>query len=149
MSGAQSIHREPSPLDPACPCSIEFIGPDWDGIANRAVPDGKTDSHIFFGVTRREYFMARAPMPVPQWFFPTMRPCPAVPSVNGVDDLEFKGRLIRWMGGDGDDQQAEAWSAAQDEAVKAQEQWQADFRRELLLQWPGYWADEMLKRSGA
>lgn len=134
---------------PAHPMTVQMVGPSLSPFSGRQLALGDSEQQVFMGITRREWFMAHAPAEPPEWFFPTMRPCPEVPSVHRIADLEFRRRVMDWMDGGGDDQQAEAWSKAQDSMVEQQEQWQAEFRKELTLQWPGYWADEMLKRSGA
>lgn len=140
---------QPSPGAPASPAIIEFVGPTRDPIAGVNLAHGQTSRHVYLGITRREYFMARAPMPVPKWFFPVMRPCPIVPSTSGITDPGLLAGVEACLDADCDDPEANAWIKARDDAAMAQEQWQAEFRQELLLQWPGYWADEMLKRSGA
>lgn len=116
--------------------------------------DSSVESLEWNGMTLRDYFIAHAPAEVPEWFLATMTwECPLVPAWNALtldqrnaveqldfydDERDFPGRA-----------EAVAWVQKRDEATKGQQAWQAEFRRECTLQWPLYWADEMLKRRAA
>jgi hypothetical protein len=98
----------------------------------------------------RDYFMAHAPAKPQKWFMPKMPPCPAVPSDKHPsltqeqrDDLDAannEGVASQW---------ALDWCTARDAAADAQADWQAEFRKQLCVQWPAAWADEMLKARQA
>lgn len=96
------------------------------------------------------WISTHAPAEPQDWFNPVMdRPCPAVPSIAAVQDEALRDELRRTR----DDlldisdasAEAQAWWAARHEAGEAQAQWQADFRRERLLQWPTAWALHMVE----
>ena len=125
-------------------------GPLYPG--SRKFGDGE-ELH-YPGASLRDYFIAHAPAEVPEWFLATMTwECPLVPSWdamtldqrNAVEQLDFYDDERDFPG------RAEAaeWVRKREEATKGQEAWQAEFRRECTLQWPLYWADEMLKRRAA
>lgn len=137
------------PFHPAFPTKFEFLGPCVTPYSGRSVPSGAKDIEVFAGMTRREWFMAHAPVEPPEWFNPVMRDCPAVPSIHSITDPSLRAGVEAYWESETDDPEAIAWIEAEKAAGLAQAQWQIDFRRELSLQWPGYWADEMLKRSGA
>ena len=100
----------------------------------------------------RDYFIAHAPAKPPKWFNPDVPPCPAVPSITFAPEC-IKEQLLAYQDGAlGFEQMsatAQAWFEDRDRIEKMQGEWQENFRVEFALQWPLYWADEMLKRRSA
>lgn len=109
---------------------------------------------LWEGMTLRDYFIAHAPAEVPEWFHATMTwECPAVPSMDHIEDRELRKAVKDHHYSDLGTLDAEGavreWYEQRDAAEKAQAAWQAEFRRECTLQWPIYWATEMVKRRAA
>lgn len=98
------------------------------------------------GMTLRDYFIAHAPHRPQDWFIPVMdRECPVVPSEDACTPEQREDIVMEWEASGGTEW-AKDWCEKRAAAEEAQKQWQAEFRKELLLQWPGAWADEQLKR---
>lgn len=117
------------------------------------------------GLTKREYFIAHAPKEIPGWFYPQMPPLPKKPPY--VSDLfgensshPYRGLFRNYYFDEG-----EEWTNPPEvsipeklkddvaEAVKNIKEWsQADsewYRKrdlEKVIQWPIFWADEILKK---
>ena len=96
--------------------------------------------------TLLDWYMAHAPA-VPEWFLADVPPCRAVQSYlaltqeqrEAVDRLDYGDEpfeLRAW---------AEEFCTSVHEATQAQEAWQAEFRKQCLIQWPRAWAELMLK----
>lgn len=118
----------------------------WSGGEVQAWLDKQT------AISRHDYFMAHAPARPQHWFQPAMSgPCPAVPSINSIDPELRAGVLDYWESdcAEGIKPRVLEWVAVRDAAEKAQAEWQAEFRKQLLVQWPRVWADEMLKAAGS
>lgn len=98
----------------------------------------------------RDYFIAHAPSHAPKWFFPVMPPCPVVPSAMNVLAGSLYDDLRSWRLGrerlEDLSEEAQLWLSRRDEAEAAQEEWQAEFRRQCYAQWPCAWADLMLEQ---
>lgn len=100
------------------------------------------------GATLHDYFMAHAPEQPQSWFIPEMPACPVVPSIRSVSHTPFRVDLLVQEDFAAEDQSHEArkWFAAREEAEDAQAAWQAEFRKQLCIQWPSAWADAMLEK---
>lgn len=136
--------------EPVHPQVIEFAGPTNDPISGRMVPAGTTQRHVFTGLCLRDYFIAHAPSHAPKWFMPVMPPCPIVPSRHKLPFDDFKIELNTFYNGNKERHEltlgALSWVEDRETAEVAQEEWQAEFRRECYAQWPCAWADMMLKQ---
>lgn len=100
------------------------------------------------GITTRAYFAARAPHAVPEWFFPKMpSECPLVPIWNCMPDGPLKDEIRLHFLGDIEATSFEAaeWLLARGRKAAEQTEWQAEFKRQLVAQWPWAWADMVLK----
>lgn len=100
----------------------------------------------FNGMTLRDYFMAHAPAEPQKWFNPVMPPCPVVPSPRSLPDGALRDALR-----DADftvdiSQEAKDWLLERDLLAAKQSDWQAEFRKQLYIQWPAAWADAMLEQ---
>ena len=85
------------------------------------------------GLTKREYFAAHAPKRVPFWFVPTMPPRPALAGKerNIFDDDQDTPEMMKEY-------------ALYEESVKLRNEWQQECNRQLVIQWPRYYADALL-----
>lgn len=100
-------------------------------------------------LTPRDYFMAHAPQPAPEWFHATMaEPCPMVESLHSLPDgaLKEEIKLAMWDGIDPTTPEGAAWMENRSNVGERQEAWQAEFRRQCFIQWPRAWADLMLEQ---
>lgn len=137
---------------PAFPLVVEFIGPDTNVFTSEPVQAGHTDRVVFMGLTIRDWFIAHAPATPWAWFNPKMPPCPMVPSVSSIEDDKLRAEVRRHLDWEDEGEhspEAVAWVAAQEYAHKDQAAWQDEFRRQLLIQWPSFWADAMLAQQSA
>lgn len=100
------------------------------------------------GMTLRDYFMAHAPAEPQGWFMPVMPPCPIVPSVASVTDDGLRRELQDVYDGACDPHtwRAAKWVEDREKLVEQQTIWQAEFRKQLCIQWPVAWADAMLEQ---
>lgn len=139
---------------PACPGGCC----DLDGGDAFPFPgsDGDFDEHIggpSRGMKLRDYFIAHAPAKPQPWFLPTMlADCPLVPSVGGIADADLRRRVNDYFDVDGSGDFPDdvlRWVHTHQEAAKAQEAWQAEFRKQTFVQWPIAWADEILAAKEA
>lgn len=87
-------------------------------------------------ITLRDYFIAHAPTEPQPWFKPTMPPRP--------DDTI-------WTSDDGMRMYTSEYAATEKEGERyhrfneqAIEAWDIEYQKQLLVQWPIAWADEML-----
>ena len=81
------------------------------------------------GMTLRDYFAAHAPAEPWHWFEPNVVPAPTPPEFDPKEDYRsFEYKRQRWQ--------------AEDEF------WEKYKQRQKYIQWPYYWANEMLKRRG-
>lgn len=89
----------------------------------------------------RDYFIAHAPAEPQWWFRPVMRtPRPKTRFV-GENGTEYIDRMTaeKACGEDG-------WNNPNHEA---QGEWDVELKKQLYIQWPAAWADEMMKARGA
>lgn len=122
------------------------LGPDGTGAVGYPYAWG--------GMTLRDYFVAHAPTEIPAWFrpqVPSLGPKPAIPT--GLTQAEHMERI----GYDEDVLRAEdireprvrKWAEDMDAWIKERDHHEALRLRERTLQWPNFWADEMLRRRFA
>lgn len=105
------------------------------------VLEGSTQWH---GMNMHDYFMAHAPAEPQKWFNPVMPPCPVVPSLQGCS-TQLRHEIIGCDAGD-ETPAAIEWLAERDRLTVLQSEWQAEFRKQLYIQWPAAWADAMLEQ---
>lgn len=90
----------------------------------------------------RDYYIAHAPA-VPEWFKPVIPDEPQWQTNPKMKALREKPRQD-WT--DDDHLLDGVESAARHSHNRLHRQWQDAAQRERTLQWPLYWADEMMKR---
>jgi hypothetical protein len=105
------------------------------------------------GMSLRAYFMAHAPAEPQPWFAPRMPARPQPPERPRSQDLtpdaskELDG-LNDWLNTeDVQDPNVKSFAEAMDAYRLNSDAWAREQKRERYLQWPGAWADEMIKRS--
>ena len=100
------------------------------------------------GMTLKDYFMAHAPAIPQDWFIPIMPPCPAVPSIRAIGDDLFKHEIIcQWeLSAEHQSDAVRQWFDKREKAEIDQSEWQAEFRKQLCIQWPAAWAMAMLEQ---
>lgn len=92
----------------------------------------------------RDYYIAHAP-PVPEWFEPVAPPKPKWR--DNPEALALKSRKLKPEEMSADQRALlAAERAAIEEYSRSNTEWQLQVKRERLLQWPLYWADQMMKR---
>ncbi len=102
--------------------------------ANPVIKNENWQEVISTGITTRQAYKIAA-TPVPEWFEPRglvdkpEEPKRAVvksgdPPYSEIDGRMYQERRSKW--------------------IDAVSEWQAEKQRQILLQWPGYWADMML-----
>lgn len=123
----------------------------------------KEGNPFFIGLTKFEYFIAHAPTVIPGWFLPKMRELPKKPpyvsNLFGKDSNHPDKELFRkcynseervWYDEVSIPQQLKDDVAKAEEAMDdwagADTQWYRDQARELVIQWPIFWATEILKK---
>jgi len=116
--------------------------------ADHPILGGTRALPLWESITPRDYFMAHAPHPAPDWFHATMEPCPIVPTVRSIDQGPLRDDVARaWdTNCDPETQEGFAWFAHRDAMEHAQTAWQIEFRRQCFIQWPRAWADLMLEQ---
>ena len=120
---------------------------------------GETTVHQYLsdGMTLRDYFIAHAPADPWDWFSPSMPAKPTSPPEfpvgnNGerpVDDREANA-LSQWVNDPVWDADIEhpafsnwvkAWSSYWDASLE----WKIEQKKQTAIQWPAYWADQMIR----
>ncbi len=99
------------------------------------------------GLTRREYFAARAPADPQAWFEPVLpTPRPSLPDRFLLPPEVRKDIEVAWDAGcDPTLPEAEAWLEMYAEAQKTLVAWDNERLKQRLIQWPWTWADAVLK----
>lgn len=105
------------------------------------------------GMTLRDYFIAHAPTEVPTWFEPEVCPAPTEPEKPEFTDAQ-RSQLNGWRNDyvqakDIKDEAVRAYALELEAHKKAMRGHAAHIERERILQWPGYWADEQIKRRSS
>ncbi len=115
------------------------------------------------GITKREFFIAHAPKVVPKWFTPTMpeRPVLATPlyMIFGRNSGHKHANIFmeHWNEEEGNFPESEEipeyfrFEVLKQldnikETWKRVHQWDADLNIQTAIQWPIFWADNMLKK---
>lgn len=96
-------------------------------------------------LTLLDYYMAHAPA-VPEWFIPKMPECPVVPSMYAIQDDAVRQDVQEAINTSGDPttEAGAQWIESERRGRDLQAAWQAEFRRQNLIQWPLAWAEMML-----
>lgn len=89
--------------------------------------------------------VAAAPAEPPEWFHASMpAPCPMVPAIGNIRDRDLREAVLRYLEEDVDEgplgNKARRWAEEQTRLRTEQEAWQAEFRRQVIYQWPHAWA---------
>lgn len=107
------------------------------------------------GMSLRDYFIAHAPAEPQPWFSPSLPARPVRPTRPRNQDLtppavdELAG-LGDWLDTkDITDPKARTYAEALEQYNQDHSAWEMLRTSERYLQWPGAWADEMIKRRGA
>ena len=130
-----------------------------------AFPQALTLEHEFNGsegMTLRQYFAARAPHQIPEWFAPTGPSMPKAPDLPALGD-KARSFLMNWkadpifdLGPAADEWLQHALISIEDHAalrvyepawtayVDAHAAWERDRLRQRIAQWPWAWADLVL-----
>ena len=104
------------------------------------------------GMSLRDYYIAHAPAePWPE-FYPELPARPVLPNkftmLNEADRRDWDNEILdddETAGSDALRQFAAAYRAA----LKAQNEWEDSMRLQRRIQWPAYWADQMIKARNA
>lgn len=98
------------------------------------------------GMTLRDYLAAHAPAEPQPWFEPAMPPRPTVPPMPAFDEEERRDldRLGDWIEDYEVSERVLEYARQRGAAIKAQEAWDLEKRRQRYIQWPWAWADAML-----
>jgi hypothetical protein len=102
------------------------------------------------GMTLRDYFIAHAPAEPQPWFEPTMpHPKPEAPAWPAFTDDEH-AQYNSWRNGGREVEEIESVQVASFARqtifyANQREDWEHDYQKQRLVQWPAAWADEMLK----
>jgi len=89
------------------------------------------------GMTLRDYFVAHAPADPQHWFIPTMPTSRPVPVwVADVGGKEYASHL---------DAERACGDCFCNKNQQAIDEWDSEFGKQRFIQWPGAWADEMIK----
>lgn len=117
---------------------------------NIAYGDGSSVQAI--GMTLRDYFIAHAPAkPWPE-FAPVMPPKPAFPDkhllLSDEDRRDWDNERLDYDE-EGCSEALRQFASANVAAWHAQDEWNSDYNLQRRIQWPAYWADQMLKARTA
>ena len=113
---------------PAFPCHPEII------------PHKERD---FAGMTLRDYFMPHAPAAPQPWFMPVMPPAPDLSVWVGESGKKYDGERAAMGSEEG------LLGKVRPANADAYYAWRNEQAKQLYVQWPGAWADEMLKARAA
>jgi hypothetical protein len=108
---------------------------------------GDTEHVLREGMTLRDYLIAHAPA-VPGWFEPTLPKCPEWLNVEHITDDAVREdvKIALDASTDPATEAGRAWIEQQRQIGEQIADWNKLKRRETILQWPAYWADEQLRR---
>lgn len=125
----------------------------WVVRAGTKLPDGsrvlKDETNVVPGMTLREYFIAHAPAEVPGWFRPVVPPRPETPDIRRLspeDQRRFKEDYLDHSY-DSCSPELVAYGEDMNRWTKAVNSWDTEYTRQKALQWPVFWADQVIATS--
>lgn len=101
---------------------------------------------IYYGLTKLEAFMLRAPAEPHEWFEPEMPDKPNIPQWENIEDHGLKEEMRLCFDCDSDPETPAgiAWMEAYKASYRAWREWQSEKVKQRLIQWPRAWAEEVL-----
>jgi len=108
------------------------------------------------GMSTLDYFIAHAPAKPWAWFKPVMPPKPTAPEMVGnngeaPNDEEYR-RITDWrydMSWDLDLPNFSYYAKAVSDYYEEKSQWDEEYKKQLDIQWPIFWAKTMLSQRQA